>query len=81
MYSTRSDEASISKELLERISRVKDVQHIEFSPEIDAALLRYWPTKNKEQLAKALGIGVVRARKRYIELTEGANSAEEDTYE
>ena len=41
-----------------------------FNPEIDKAILKYWPIKNKEQFAKALGISERIVRRRYAELTK-----------
>lgn len=41
-----------------------------FTPEEDALLLKYWPIKNKEQMAKLLQCHPNTARKRYKELTE-----------
>ena len=43
-----------------------------FTPEIDEAIIKYWPIKQKETLAKALGICVKTIRKRYAELTNHA---------
>jgi hypothetical protein len=41
-----------------------------WTKDIDETLLRYWPIKQKNQLAKAMGIGVKHLRRRYIELTK-----------
>ncbi len=61
----------ISADLLEKLEEVDDSRPRKdsWTPEIDAALVKYWPVKNKEQLAKVLGLSETRARKRYRELT------------
>lgn len=41
-----------------------------FTAEEDKILLRYWPEKNKEAVAKLLGFSTTSCRKRYQELTE-----------
>lgn len=41
-----------------------------WTPELDQLLLRYWPTKNQEKVARLLGCASSTARKRYDELTE-----------
>lgn len=41
------------------------------TPEQDAILLRYWPTKDKKNVAKILGVAESTARNRYRELTNG----------
>lgn len=45
----------------------------EWTGEEDALLLRYWPVKNKEAVAKALGVHRNTAFKRYRELLEEEN--------
>lgn len=62
---------TISDEMRKLLDQVKDSAYnpARFTPEIDAAILEYWPSKNKEGLAKALGFGAGQLRKRYKELT------------
>jgi hypothetical protein len=65
-------EAEISPELLAKIESVANVaRRGTFTPEIDAAILKYWPIKQKRGLAKALGMAEERVRSRYRQLTEG----------
>ena len=40
-----------------------------WTPEEDAILVKYWPSKNKESVAKALGVDTNTARRHYRELT------------
>ena len=41
---------------------------IEWTKEQDALLLKYWPIKDKQAVARALGVGVKTVRKRYRQL-------------
>ena len=41
-----------------------------FTKEMDNDILKYWPIKQKEKLAKAMGMSCRVMRKRYEELTK-----------
>jgi len=43
---------------------------INWTPELDAALLKYWPVKNHEQIAKILGMCQGTCNARYRQLME-----------
>ena len=74
--SSKVTTVTISDEMRALLDQVKDSMFNEkrFTPEIDAAIIEYWPVKNKEGLAKALGFGVGQIRKRYKELTDGTGN-------
>lgn len=74
MQSTHEQYAEISAELAAKLDAIPDKKAglvVEFTPEMDAAILRYFQRKPKKALAKALGIGQERLKARYLELTEG----------
>ena len=45
-------------------------QTVKWTPQLDALLLKFWPIKNKEAVADAIGYCSYACRKRYKELTE-----------
>jgi DNA-directed RNA polymerase specialized sigma24 family protein len=49
---------------------IQGVRPREWTPEEDELLLRYWRGKNHEAVAKAIGVNVSTALKRYRELTD-----------
>lgn len=70
--SNRVTTVKIPADLLKVISEVPDSRSaVDWSPELDAAILEYYPVKHKAKLARALGMSEDRLRTRYRELTEG----------
>lgn len=67
----------IPGDLLARIEALPDrVGHLRgraWTPEEDAALLKYWPIKTQADLARALGVSIGTARDRYKLLTRGGD--------
>lgn len=64
--------SAVMRELLDQV-RDSDISPARYTSEVDAAILEYWPKKNKEELAKVMGFGVGQLRKRYKELTNGGS--------
>ena len=71
--SSRVTRVTIPEEMRRKLDALADTKMnaAPYSPEVDAAILEYWPIKRKEDLAKALGYGLTQVRKRYKELTDG----------
>lgn len=59
-------------ELIAKLEAVPDTtrrtNYTDWTPEMDEAIRRYWPRKNKKALAKALGVCSGTLRKRAVEL-------------
>jgi len=70
----KSIEIEIPADLRERLESLPDSAQkpgITWTPEMDAALLAYWPVKRHTDIAKILGVSENSARYRYRFLTEG----------
>jgi hypothetical protein len=67
----RQNEISIDLSALEALPDKGNIgTKINWTPELDAALLKYWPVKNHEQIAKILGMCQGTCKARYRQLTE-----------
>lgn len=76
MQSSDKTRVEISEELLKQLEQVADVpKRVQFSPEIDAAILKYYDKKQKEELAKVLGLSRDAMRKRYKDLIKEQDNA------
>jgi hypothetical protein len=64
----------VDAEIVNRFEALQDARTgppgFQWTPELDALLLRYWPTKNKQQVAKTIGCATGTCRDRYRYLTE-----------
>lgn len=70
--SLKSTTTEIPAHLLALLEAVPDKHHTTraFTPEMDAAILKFYPVKVKSRLAKALGISKERLRERWEELNK-----------
>jgi len=67
----RQNEISIDLSALEALpDKCNTGTRINWTPELDAALLKYWPVKRHDQIAKILGICQTSCVARYRQLTE-----------
>ncbi len=70
----RHVEVELPQDLIDKMESLpkagRGVQAYEFTPEQDAALLKYWPIKRHRDVAKALDISEATAIRRYRQLTE-----------
>jgi hypothetical protein len=67
----RQNEISIDLSALESLPDRGNVGlKINWTPELDAALLKYWPAKRHDQVAKILGMCQTSCNARYRLLTE-----------
>lgn len=68
-------EIEISADLLAKLERLPDTKMgyaaLLFTPQQDKILLEYWKRKPQEDVARIVGYGVKKCKRRYIELTEG----------
>lgn len=66
----RTDRQSVTFDFaaLEALPDVRGSKQRKFSAEEDDALLRYWPVKRHEDVAKVIGVSESTARRRYREL-------------
>ena len=63
---------NVDPELLKKIEQLsKGSNRNPWTPEKEALLLKYWPTKNHQDLAAVLGVHVNTALNKYKELTFG----------
>ena len=67
----KQNEVKIDLSALEALPdrTVKGIKII-WTPELDEALLKYWPTKRHDQVAKILGLSQTSCIARYRHLTE-----------
>jgi hypothetical protein len=67
-------EVKINADLLAALDALKPKQKgalgFDWTPELDAALLRYWPIKDQKEVCAVLGCSPNTARARYRELTK-----------
>jgi hypothetical protein len=64
----------ISKEMQAKIDTLRDSERTpakSFTAEQDAIISQFYVKKNKDDLAKLIGVSVGTMRKRYLELTGG----------
>lgn len=65
---------AISKEMLAKIDSLRNSERTppkSFTKEQDAIILQFYVKKNKEDLAKLIGVSIGTLRKHYLELTDG----------
>lgn len=71
--SPKVDSVDIPADVLSQLEELPDRRNgsapVPFTPEQDAILLRYWPRKPQEAVAKIIGFGVRKCKARYKELT------------
>ena len=76
----KPEEIEIPEEFLKRLEAIEDTTHNtrgrKYEPWEDAAILKYWPIKNKKELAKEFGVTDDTLRKRYKELINGKNRSD-----
>ena len=68
----------IPKDLQDRLDALPDKKNPvwkEWTPARDKALLTYWPIKNHDRVAKALGVSAITALRRYRKLTEALDES------
>jgi hypothetical protein len=63
---------------LEAIPDKKTGMPKEFTPEMDEAIRRFYRSKPKKPLARALGISTERLKERYVELTGGTDEGNDN---
>lgn len=77
MQSSHRDSVEISAELLAQLEAIPDKRQgmagCPITPEMDEAILKFYASKPKKQLAKVLGMGQERLKERYLQLTGGDN--------
>jgi DNA-directed RNA polymerase specialized sigma24 family protein len=74
MISSKTETFKISKEMQAKIDALRDSGKTPvktFTEEQDAIILKYYTIKNKQELAKVLGVCVGTMRSRYKELSNG----------
>ena len=68
----------IPKDLQDRLEALPDKKNPvwkEWTPAMDKALHTYWPVKNHDSVAKALGVCTLTALRRYRKLTEALDES------
>lgn len=68
----QKDKIKISSDMLEKLNVLEDavIREKIWSEEDDAIIKEFYPLKNKEELAKLLGVSYKTLLKRYRELTD-----------
>ena len=67
----------ISEEMMRKLDEIDDAGHKKtslFTKEQEAIIVKFYPIKNKEQLAEVLGVNITTLRKHYQRLTKNAKA-------
>ena len=67
----------ISEEMMEKLDKIDDAGHkggSSFTKEQEAIIVKFYPIKNKEQLAEFFGVDVSTLRRHYQRLTRNAET-------
>jgi len=62
----------IDAEMFEKLESLEDTRMnigFKWTPELEAVLLKYWPVKRKDDVAKIIGTYTQECRRKYRELT------------
>lgn len=65
----------ISEKMMEKLNEIDDAgnkKEVLFTKEQEAVIVKYYPLKNKEQLAEMFGVNVSTLRRHYRRLTKNA---------